>query len=435
MSQILDEKVLAMKDEMIEKIRESVCIDSVRGEAKPDAPYGEGPKAALDHALELGKKLGFKTGNNDNRVGWVEYGEGEEMVGVLGHLDVVPVGEGWDFPPFGAEIHDGKIYGRGVMDDKGPTIGAIYALKAIKDSGLPIDRRIRVMFGTDEECGSSCVRHYIESGQELPTIGFTPDADYPVIFAEKGMSKFVLGKKREKSPTDVVTSIEGGTASNVVIPVCRLNMKDGEKKTTAGKGAHGSTPQKGINAALKMMQEMKELKAEKDFCNLRDFILNYLEETNGKKLGIYYQDEEMGETTVNLGLLHYNETDMSITLDIRYPKNADPDAIYSQIQRIARDFELEVLDHHVTPHLYVSKDSELVQKLMKVYKEKTGRDEQPLSIGGGTYAKAFKNMVAFGPEFQGDPETIHQPNEFAEIDKLVQSVVIMAAGMYALAQK
>ena len=158
----LNEKVLSMQEEILEAIRGCVAINSVKGEPGPDAPYGEGPKAALDYALELGKKLGFRTGNVGNRVGWAEYGEGEEMVAVLGHLDVVPLGEGWTYPPLGGEIHDGRMYGRGVADDKGATIGAFFALKAIRDLKLPIDRRIRIMFGTDEECGSSCVQYYID---------------------------------------------------------------------------------------------------------------------------------------------------------------------------------------------------------------------------------------------------------------------------------
>ena len=141
----INQKMLEMKDEIFASIKESVAIESVKGEPKENAPYGEGPKAALDHALALGEKLGFKTGNLDNRIGWIEYGEGEEIAAVLGHLDVVPLGEGWDYDPLGCEIHDGKMYGRGVLDDKGPTIGAIYGLKAIRDLGLPIDRRIRVM--------------------------------------------------------------------------------------------------------------------------------------------------------------------------------------------------------------------------------------------------------------------------------------------------
>lgn len=181
----LNEKMLDMKDEIFASIKESIAIESVKGEPEADAPYGRGPKEALDHALALGEKLGFRTGNLDNKVGWIEYGEGEEMAAVLGHLDVVPIGEGWNYPPLACEVHDGVMYGRGILDDKGPVIGAIYALKAIRDLGLPIDRRLRVIFGTDEENGSSCVQHYIEAGGEKPTIGFTPDAEYPVIFVKK----------------------------------------------------------------------------------------------------------------------------------------------------------------------------------------------------------------------------------------------------------
>lgn len=157
-----------MKDEILAGIQQNMRIESVRGEAQPDAPYGPGPKAALEDALELGRKLGFKVGQADNRIGWVEYGEGKEMVGVLGHVDVVPAGDtGWTYPAYGAEIHDGILWGRGCLDDKGPIIGSIYALKAIRDLNLPIDRRIRVIFGSDEECGSSCAAYYVENGYEM----------------------------------------------------------------------------------------------------------------------------------------------------------------------------------------------------------------------------------------------------------------------------
>ena len=158
-----------MKDEILAGIQQNMRIESVRGEAQPDAPYGPGPKAALEDALELGRKLGFKVGQADNRIGWVEYGEGKEMVGVLGHVDVVPAGDtGWTYPAYGAEIHDGISLGKeGCLDDKGPIIGSIYALKAIRDLNLPIDRRIRVIFGSDEECGSSCAAYYVENGYEM----------------------------------------------------------------------------------------------------------------------------------------------------------------------------------------------------------------------------------------------------------------------------
>lgn len=449
----LNEKVLSMQEEILEAIRGCVAIDSVKGEAQPEAPYGEGPKAALDYALKLGEKLGFKTGNVGNRVGWAEYGEGEEMVAVLGHLDVVPLGEGWTYPPLAGEIHDGKMYGRGVADDKGATIGAFYALKAIRDLGLPIDRRIRIMFGTDEECGSSCVQYYIDQGEELPVMGFTPDADYPCIFCEKGMTNYTLGKT-VTDPGDIpVVSFQGGTAANVVTPYCRLvvqgdipvaqgegitvTKKDGMTIVEAeGVSAHGSTPALGVNASIRLLRAVKDVKFGGDFQRMADFILEKLgDETNGQTLGIRYVDEETGETTVNLGIVQYDGKEMSLTLDIRYPKNASPEQVQKNTEAAAAASGLSVLHKTSAPLLYVPKDSELVQKLMKVYREATGRDDQPLAIGGGTYAKAFKNMVAFGPGFPGGPEVAHQPDEYIEVEALMKSLQISAAAMYEMARR
>lgn len=449
----LNKKVLEMQNEIISAIRDIIKINSIKAEAEADAPYGKGAKEALEFVLALGERLGFKTGNCDNRVGWVEYGEGEEMVGVLGHLDVVPLGEGWLYPAFGGEIHDNKLYGRGVLDDKGPVIGAIYALKAIRDLGLPIDRRIRVMFGTDEECGSSCVKHYIEKGEEMPTVGFTPDAEYPLIFCEKGTTNVIVGGKIKDKGNIEIISFEGGVAPNVVTPKCKLVVKGdiivNEAKgitvtkengvTTVeaiGLGAHGSTPALGKNAAVMLANAVKGNDFGGDFQNMLNFILKYLNgETDGKSLGIHYADDETGETTVNLGVLKYNGEEMTFTLDIRYPKNAVPEDVKDNILEKINECGLDIEKLWQVPILYIPKDSELVEKLMNVYREQTGDNEaQPLAIGGGTYAKAFPNMVAFGPMFPGDPEVIHQPNECADIDKLMKSFQITASAMLELAQ-
>lgn len=451
--ELINSKIQEMLDEIISSIQGVVKINSIKAPAEPDAPYGRGAKEALDYTLALGERLGFKTGSCGNRVGWVEYGDGEETVGVLGHLDVVPLGEGWKCDPFGAEIHGGRLYGRGVLDDKGPVIGAIYALKAIRDLNLPIDRKIRVMFGTDEECGSSCVKYYIENGGEMPTIGFTPDAEYPIIFCEKGTTDAVLGGKIKDNGKIKVISFEGGIASNVVTPKCRLvaegdirvNEDDGitvERsggKTAVeavGSGAHGSTPHLGANAAVKLLNAVRENDFGGDFGNMMNFISEYLDgETNGEKLGIHYFDEETGETTVNLGVLKFDGEEMSFTLDIRYPKNADPENVKRQIEKAAEKHGLEVLKLKQVPILYIPKDSELIKKLTGVFTEQTGESLEPLAIGGGTYAKAFPNMAAFGSVFPGDPEVIHQPNEYAEIDKLMKSFEITGAAMYELAKK
>ena len=449
----LNKKITERQAAIIASIRESVRIPSVRGEAAPGAPYGPGPKAALEHALNLARRLGLRTGCSGDRVGWAEYGDGEEMAAVLGHLDVVPAGEGWTHPPFGGEIHDGVLYGRGVVDDKGPTIGAIYGLAAIRDLGLPIGRRIRVLFGTDEECGCSCVAHYIQAGEEMPAIGFTPDAEYPFIFFEKGISQFTLGGRVQDAGDGRVLSLTGGEAANVVTPRCTLKLRGDfpaqaapgltlrrEGDTTlleaVGRSAHGSTPEKGDNAAVRLFAALSAADFGGDFQRLADFVRERLAgETDGRKLGVYYADEETGETTVNLGLISYDGETCSFTLDIRYPKNCDPQAVSRQVQAAAEAYGFSVLEEKRLPMLYVPKDSELARKLTSVYRAYTGDAAPPLAIGGGTYAKAFPNMAAFGPVFPGEPEVIHQPDERADIGRLLESVRMTAAAMYEIACK
>ena len=449
----LNAKVLELKDDMIASIQQNMRIESVRGESAPGAPYGEGPKAALDDVLALGEKLGFRTGQADNRVGWIEYGEGEEMVGILGHVDVVPAGDGWTHPAFGAEIHDGVLWGRGCLDDKGPVIMAVYALKAIRDLNLPIDRRIRVLFGSDEECGSSCVKYYVENGYEMPTIGFTPDAQFPAIFCEKGTSNFLAGTKIYNKGEIDVEYFGGGVAANVVPPVCKL-IVNGPLKVTPEEGitvteengktiveatgfsAHGSTPELGVNAVVKLLNAVKENDFGGDLQQLVNFILEEIgNETNGKSLDILYQDEETGETTVNLGVVKYDGEEMSFTLDIRYPKNGDAEVIDDKVINRINSYNFDVLKKTNNKLLYVPKDSELVSKLVKVYEAQTGDKREPIAIGGGTYAKEFPNMVAFGPVFPGEPDVIHQPNERVAVEQLIRAAQVTAAAMYELAKK
>lgn len=450
----LNRKIDEMKEEILDGIRRSVQIDSVAGEPEENAPYGPGPKKALDFALELGESLGFRVGNVDNHAGYVEYGEGEEMVAVLGHMDVVPTGDDWKYPPFGGEIHDGIMYGRGVVDDKGPTIGAIYALKAIRDLNLPLDRRIRVIFGTNEERGSSCIQYYVEKGEEQPVMGITPDAEYPLIFFEKGMISVIGGCKNPEQGEIKVLEFQGGTASNIVPLHCRLVL-EGEHEIPDTKGvtvrhengntvivsdgvsAHGSTPELGVNGIIILLDAVKDLKIGGDYQKVFDFLRTKIgRETNGESLGICYQDEETGETTVNLGVIEANAEKLYFNLDIRYPKNGDKDEIYQNVDRALQEAGLLLLDFGHTDMLYVPQDSELVQKLMKVYREGTGEaDAKPKAIGGGTYAKMFKNMVAFGPVFPGDPDIVHQPNEAMEVEKLMKSIKLVAAAMAEMGRK
>lgn len=443
----LNQKIEQMETEIIDGIRENLRIYSVKGEAKPEAPFGEGPKEALLNALSQANRLGLKTKNIDNKIGYAEIGDGQEMVAILGHLDVVPLGEGWEHNPLAGEIHNGVMHGRGVSDDKGPTIGSIYALKAIKDLGINHSKRIRVIFGTDEESGSNCVAHYIKSGEEMPVAGFTPDADFPIINAEKGTVAVTLKKTLKNNVNYNLIKLAGGIAKNVVMPSVNfemdtdLNLNIAGKTETGhiacevtGKSAHASTPEKGENALLKLFSDLKDAPLEGDLKDLIDFINKEINmETNGKTLGINCSDEESGELTLNLGVVSYENQTISVTVDIRYPVTKNADLIEKVIIEKTSKFGIEASELKKGKPLFVPSDSELISKLSSVYEAQTGNATQLIGIGGGTYAKSFPNMVAFGPCFPGEDHEIHQPNERISVDTLMKGIKIYASAILELA--
>ena len=199
------------KENMLKSLSEILKIDSVRGDKKVDAPFGEGPKQCLNFILKIALEMGFKIKNVDNYMGWAEYGNGNEMVAVLGHLDVVPAGNGWSKNPFSGDIENGNIHGRGAVDDKGPIIACLYALNAIKNSKLPLKRRIRILFGTNEETGSTDIKYYLDKDGEIPVCGFTPDGEFPLINGEKGIINASFRKTFKRSGKLILKKISGGT--------------------------------------------------------------------------------------------------------------------------------------------------------------------------------------------------------------------------------
>lgn len=441
--------------EYIQGLQGAIQIPSVEGKAEEGAPYGPGPRQALDYALDLGEKLGFQPVNVDNHCGYIEYGDPDaDMVAVLGHLDVVPVSGDWDYPPFSGEIHDGYLYGRGVMDDKGMAIGAIYALAAIKEAGFQLDHRVRVLFGTNEESGSAGIQYYLDQGGEKPIMGITPDAEFPLIYFEKGRTEAWLGVDQAKQGDIEVLSFQAGEAPNSVPEEASLvlagehdldasegvevEIKGGKTYIEArGKAAHGSTPELGISAINRLFQAVRELGIGGDFQKLCDFFCDKIgTDPFGKGLGVYYEDRETGKTSVNPGLAGWKDGRLYLVLDIRYPKQGDHEEVRKNLEAAIHDYDLTILDRDLTDCLYVPKDSALVQKLMKVYQEETGdMDSQPLAIGGGTYAKLLPNMVAFGPVFPGEESLDHQPNERYELTKLLQAWHILGQAILALATK
>lgn len=455
---ILNEYVLATKDSLLACLQENLRIPSVQGEATEGAPYGIEVRKSLDHVLSAAEKLGFRTENVDNHLGWCEYGEGEEMVAVLGHLDVVPAGDGWTFDPWGGEIRDDRIFGRGTMDDKGPSIAALFALAALRDSGLPVKRRIRLLFGCNEETGSQDVKYYLAKGGEVPVMGFTPDGEYPVINGEKGIINVTFSKTYAQRGALKLLSIQGGTAPNVVpaAACAKLScskelaeriaaLKASKIRYTAteygvfveaeGISAHGSTPGQGENALGRLVQALDTLPFEGELANAIHFLAVTLGmESDGKSAGIYLHDDVSGDTTLNWGTLNADENKLSMRINYRYPVTfAYEDCVPTLDAKFAAAGFTKEFEQHKAK-LYIPEDSELVKTLLNVYTEHTGLEGNAKCIGGGTYAKMLPNILAFGPIFPGDEVREHKPDEFIEIPKLMKNAQIIAAAMYEMAK-
>ncbi|MDX9917750.1 MAG: dipeptidase PepV [Gudongella sp.] len=461
-----EKQVEALKEDIISSTQEIIRIKSVEEPGLPGMPFGKGNSDALERFLELGKKLGFTPLNLDGYAGHLEMGEGSETVGILAHLDVVPEGDGWTYPPYGAEIHDGKIFGRGAIDDKGPAMAALYAMKAIKDSGVPLKRKVRLILGSNEETGWKCMDHYFANMEE-PDMSFTPDAEFPVIHGEKGIIVFKLRYQlRMSDECDInLVDIAGGTAPNMVPDSAKAVLKvkdkdlfmaafnkyveettekliledDGEYiiVRTEGISAHGSTPEKGVNAITILMKFLKRAYSGGcSFCRFIDFYNERLaNKLHGESIGCGFEDEISGKLNFNTGMIEMNNGYIDLTINIRYPISSSSREVYDGIRENLKDFPIELIEGEKDQKpLYVPKDDFLVSTLMKVYQEHTkDYDSEPVTIGGGTYARATKNAVAFGPVYPGEIECAHQKDEFISIDKLIDITKLYAKAIYQLA--
>ena len=454
----LQQHVSSLEDQLISCLQENLKIPSVQGEATDTAPYGVEVMQSLHHVLKTAEKLGFRTENVDNHLGWCEYGDGEEMIAVLGHLDVVPAGDGWTVDPYGGEISDGKIWGRGTTDDKGPTIASLFALAALRDSGLPIRKRIRILFGCNEETGSADVKYYLAKGGEIPVMGFTPDGEYPVINGEKGIINVTFGADYTQEGELRLLSIQGGTAPNVVpafaiakIACCpltaarlsKLNAKGmrfipkeyGLLVESYGVSAHGSTPGMGENAIGRLLMALDTLPFTGKIAEYIHFLATTLGmETDGASAGINLHDSVSGGLTLNWGTLTADERHTSMKINYRYPVTFQYDDCGPKFNTLFTDAGFVVENEVHKAKLYIPEDSQLVSTLLKVYKDQTGLEGSAKCIGGGTYAKALPNILAFGPIFPGDEVREHKPDEYISIENLMKNTQIIAAAMYEMAK-
>ena len=464
-----DKAVESMKNDIIESVQELVRIKSLESKPEPDAPFGREIKECLDRTLEICSRLGMRTESFDGYAGHAEYGEGEDIIGILVHLDVVPEGSGWSHDPFGGEIEDDKIFGRGTIDDKGPAVAAIYGLKAIMDSGEKFNKRVRIIIGCDEESGRwACMKHYFEKN-EMPVCGFSPDADFPIINSEMGILIFNLKKeftKAEECSCEGLTvkSIKGGNKVNMVPDYCECELemkKDFTERITKtiealkeknnakleaeftgpkciirsyGISAHGSTPEKGINAVSQLISCLCKLplktSEQADYINFLDKHIGM--ETDGSSFGVAMSDEVSGKLVFNLGTIDISEEMGSVGINIRYPVTKTSSDVYDRIREKINPAGITLVIGAGKDPLYVPADNFMIKVLQKVYEDVTGEKASLISIGGGTYARAIKNAVAFGPLFPGKEETAHQKDEYIEIEDLMKSTKIYAEAIYEL---
>ena len=453
--------------EMVEALSGLVKIPSVYGQPQPGAPYGVESRRVLQYAMDLGKKLGFETVVNvDDQVCYIEYGTGSTQIGVFAHLDIVPEGDGWTYPPFGGEVHNNRIYGRGTVDNKGPFIASLYALYAIKECGLPLgDYRIRVVGGTNEEKGMDDMKHYVAKCG-APDAGFTPDGLYPMSFTERGINYYFMSYPFTQPSTKAVKviSLKGGEILNMVPDRATAVLEaadeagaqavaqavadycartgweitptvEGKRITLASKGlcAHSCTPFNGKNAIVALLMFLAEQGLDGSIGRFLDFFREKIgQTTDGSLLGMKREDE-CGKLTFSLSKMELDEQGLHWVVNIRLP--------YTYKDQVTADFRAQVepvgitIDDVDAHHTYrFPMDHPLIQTLRGVYEELTGKDSTP-GHEGGTYAQAVPNIVPFGSIFPGTPDLCHRPDESVDIDEFILDAKLFGNAMYALTQK
>ncbi len=422
-------------DDIVRSSAEIIRFDSTQKPAEGENgeyPFGKETADCLAYFLALAESFGFETHNYDNYVGEVVFGRGEPFA-ILAHLDVVPAGNGWKYPPFGGVINDDvsdggvegmKLWGRGALDDKTPAIVCLYALKALKDASFTPRRTIKLIVGCNEESGWECIAHY-KKVAEMPREGFTPDACFPVIYAEKGILHFTSQFTINDAP---MSALKAGTAPNMVCSEAEAvltkqaasklvnyqNPIDGTRfsydNTTNilrvyGKSAHGSLPDQGANALQAMFAFFATF--NEDCKKVYDVLF-------ADTLGLKTLCDETGPLTMSPDMASFENGTVSIVTDVRYPATLAKEDVLQRLESANVSF---VINNYQAP-LYNDPNGALIQTLAGVYAEACGVDIPPIAIGGGTYARALECGCAFGPEVIGEEETVHQPNEYVLLDNI-----------------
>lgn len=463
MNEVLNNYIEDMKDKIINSTCEIINIPSVLNITdSSNTPFGGDTVKALEYVLNLGKSFGFKTENIDNKCGYIEFGEGEKLLGIVGHLDVVPADDTWTYSPFKATIDNNNIYGRGAIDDKGPVIAALYAMKAVADN-YKLDKRVRLILGLNEENDWKCIERYKET-EELPVIAFSPDANFPCVYAEKTIESLYLKQKYIKNTSLYIENIStNNNAINVVPKYCEATIYFDSAKIndivhtinkilsnstydisiqeiddyhikliSIGKASHAAHPELGINAISKLIIVLYDLFT---YYNVHLDILEYFakyigDDFTGRDLGINFKDES-GILTLNTAQFFIEEDYLNIGLNLRIPVTID----YNNIENIFKKYcnnNLEIIVSKIQEPLYIKKNSKLVKNLCDIFNEYNNSNLEAETIGGGTYARAFQNCVSFGPQMPEAKDMCHQNDEYISIDNLIFCAKVYAEAIMQL---
>jgi succinyl-diaminopimelate desuccinylase len=460
----------AIKNELIKTTQELIRIRSVQGAPVQNGPFGKGVKDCLERTLEICSSMGFRTKNVDGYAGYAEWGSGDDLIGILVHLDVVPEGSGWTQSPYGGNVIDGKIYGRGSMDNKGQTVSVIYALNILKQSNFDFKKRVRIIFGCNEESGMEGIKYYIHK-EEKPNYGFTPDGLFPIINSEKGIIRvnFLTSFPEDNDYLLKIIRLKGGTAPNAVPDYCECELEykpdvketinsiieqyidvenisiqvdDEENKCiikSTGIAVASSIPEKGKNAIAQLFEIISKISSTNNKQSPQEKFINFIVEnigkqTNGKNMGLKMEDDVSGPLTLNMGMAEIDYKQAKLVLDIRYPVKRTEEEIIDLLKKKLKNTNITLQKANCKAPLFVPANNFLIKILTKVYEEVTGSKAELLSIGGGTYARALDNFVAFGGLFPGREILAHAKDEFMYIEDLIKMTKIYILAIKALVE-
>lgn len=462
---MFEKSINTMKRDIIDSISDLVNFPSISIETNDEKmPFGKDCNDALIYFLDLASKLGFKTKNIDGYCGYAEFGDGSELIGIVGHLDVVPAkSDDWSYSPFSATIDNNCIYGRGTIDDKGPVISSLYAMKAVmdyyKNNNLKPNKRVRLIVGLNEETHWKCIDYY-KSHEEIPSLGFSPDSDFPCIYAEKSVLSLCISDKILSNNLISIIDIDcNNNAINVVPKFCSITLKlDNSidlsliqsvidkldynieineledykiKLSSYGVASHSAHPDLGVNAISHLIIVLNEIfKIYKINFPLFDNFCKYIgDEYDGTKIGLNIEDES-GKLTLNTSQLYIKDNNIFIGVNLRIPVNTEVDIVIDKFWQCFSNNNITVLSK--MDSLFVDKNNKLVKTLCDVFNSSYNSDFSPIAIGGATYARAFPNCISFGMNFPGDKDMCHQVDEFIDIDKLMLATNIYAKAIYEL---